>query len=77
MSRYRCTRHDVVAQVDEQHRSASFEVGVRMVGRTPHACWLAMNWPRALDGEEGVLGERGPWHPRRRASACLVVKEGA
>lgn len=74
---YLCRMHGVRAQVVEEHRTASFSLDLQVERRTPHACWLAMNWPAVLQDEAAALGPHGPWHPRRKTQACLVVKEGA
>ena len=81
MTTYRCNRHNVVAVVDEAHRSATLPVDLAIGRAAPGSCWLARNWHLALPTRTApadpgaILGDHGPWHPRFGAAACHVERE--
>ena len=74
---YRCGPHQTAVRIDTTTRHADVTPPpLDMMRPAGGQCYLASHWPDALKDADALVGQHGPWHPRRKGPVCSVVREG-
>lgn len=75
--RYRCGPHQTTVVVDTATRHADIlPPPLDAMRATGGQCHLASRWPDALKDADVLVGQHGPFVPRRKSPVCSVAREG-